>query len=435
MRDGILDVPTTIRARRFGPKRFKGTAVSFDRVSLSGCGSPLISRVMAAALLVCASMVLGQQVVPANAGPWPGLNYTNYRVASVPWSIHVVQVDRTRAQYAIHSVHAQGMAVGLGTLSAMIDSMKPAYGPPAAAVSGDFYQRDRAYAGLPRGLQIKDGEVLSAPSGSVSFWIDAQEQPHATNVQSLFRVTWPDSQETPFGLNGNRRANEIELYTPAIGTSTRTVGGRELLLTPEARTWLPLRMGRTYSARVREIRDRGNTPLEPDIMVLSLGPSVAPNFANIGPGAILRLTTASSPSLLGAVTAISGGPVLVRNGKPQRIRSADTDSYVFTSMSERHPRAAIGWNQRGFFLVEVDGRQRYLSVGMDLDELASFMAKLGCEEAMNLDGGGSATFWYNGRVRNSPCDGHERNIANALVVVTKTNRISFPDRHASSDGN
>jgi exopolysaccharide biosynthesis protein len=38
---------------------------------------------------------------------------------------------------------------------------------------------------------------------------------------------------------------------------------------------------------------------------------------------------------------------------------------------------------------------------------------------MNLDGGGSATLWYNGQVRNRPCDGHERLIANALVAVQK----------------
>ena len=90
---------------------------------------------------------------------------------------------------------------------------------------------------------------------------------------------------------------------------------------------------------------------------------------------------------------------------------------------ERHPRAAIGWNQNDFFLVEVDGRQRSLSVGMTLEELADFMVDLGCQEALNLDGGGSATLWYNGEVRNSPCDRAEREIANCLVVV-KRNGVS-----------
>ena len=88
-------------------------------------------------------------------------------------------------------------------------------------------------------------------------------------------------------------------------------------------------------------------------------------------------------------------------------------------MLERHPRSAIGWNKNWFFLVEVDGRQRDLSVGMTLDELSNYLVKLGCEEALNLDGGGSATIWYQGEVRNSPCDGYERPIANSLVVLRK----------------
>ena len=36
---------------------------------------------------------------------------------------------------------------------------------------------------------------------------------------------------------------------------------------------------------------------------------------------------------------------------------------------ERHPRSAVGWNADSYFLVEVDGRQRGLSVGMTLEEL------------------------------------------------------------------
>ena len=56
---------------------------------------------------------------------------------------------------------------------------------------------------------------------------------------------------------------------------------------------------------------------------------------------------------------------------------------------------------------------------MTFPELADYMAKLGCDEALNLDGGGSATFWLYGQVVNSPSEGHERETANGLVVVRK----------------
>jgi exopolysaccharide biosynthesis protein len=89
-------------------------------------------------------------------------------------------------------------------------------------------------------------------------------------------------------------------------------------------------------------------------------------------------------------------------------------------MYERHPRSVLGWNSTHFFLGEVDGRQRRLSVGMTLEELGEYMARMGCSVAMSLDGGGSATLWFDGRVRNSPCDGAERPVANGLVVTRKS---------------
>ena len=85
----------------------------------------------------------------------------------------------------------------------------------------------------------------------------------------------------------------------------------------------------------------------------------------------------------------------------------------------RHPRTAFGWNKDYYFLVEVDGRQSNISVGMTFPELADYLVKIGCQEAMNLDGGGSATLWALGAVRNNPSEGDERPSANALVVVRR----------------
>ncbi len=87
---------------------------------------------------------------------------------------------------------------------------------------------------------------------------------------------------------------------------------------------------------------------------------------------------------------------------------------------QRHPRSAFGWNDRYFFLVEVDGRQIDLSLGMTFQELTDYMLKLGCDYAMNFDGGGSAALWAFGDIRSSPSEGKERPSPNALVVVKTT---------------
>ena len=57
----------------------------------------------------------------------------------------------------------------------------------------------------------------------------------------------------------------------------------------------------------------------------------------------------------------------------------------------RQPRTAIGVRDDGrtLYLVAVDGRQPGHSLGATLGELADIMIELGCEAAMNVDGGGS----------------------------------------------
>ena len=143
-------------------------------------------------------------------------------------------------------------------------------------------------------------------------------------------------------------------------------------------------------------------------MVLSLGPRISP-VPKLAAGTLLQISTAATADFSGAKTGLAGGPTLIRGG-------AVVQSNGFQM---RAPRTAIGWNKDYFFMVEVDGRQRNLSVGMTFPELADYMLKLGCEEAINLDGGGSSTMWVLGNVQNSPSEGQERPGANALVLVRK----------------
>jgi exopolysaccharide biosynthesis protein len=42
---------------------------------------------------------------------------------------------------------------------------------------------------------------------------------------------------------------------------------------------------------------------------------------------------------------------------------------------------------------------------------------MGCTDALNLDGGGSSTLWARGQVMNTPCEGSERPMGNALLIT------------------
>ena len=393
------------------------------------CGRPQGGRWNCLAALSLALLVgfqeLGcaEDLVAPQASSLPGLTYTNRLIHAVPWSIHVVRLERTNSLYEIHTMHAGGKAIGLDTLSGQVAGFDGRFGTVVAAINGDFYHRDGTYAGAPLGLQVAEGELLCAPSGGSSVWLDAQGQPHLGKISSAFQVVWPDGSASRFGLNGERRSEGLELYTQAVGRSTRTAGGREIILeTGGSGSWLPLRVGEVYSARVREIRQAGNTRIEPGTMVLSAGPAIAPRLPSLSISNVLQLSTATVPALRGVRAAISGGPILVSNGLPQKGSAAHAMGYRQQAMEQRHPRAAVGWNQQYFFLVEVDGRQWDLSVGMSLDELSDYLVRLGCEQAINFDGGGSATLWFEGEVRNSPCERAEREISNCLAIIKRESR-------------
>jgi hypothetical protein len=89
-----------------------------------------------------------------------------------------------------------------------------------------------------------------------------------------------------------------------------------------------------------------------------------------------------------------------------------------------HPRTAVGIADGGkrLVLVVVDGRNKQKAVGMSLTQLAKVMLDLGCESALNLDGGGSTAMVLRDpktgeqKVLNNPSDGRERSVANVLGV-------------------
>jgi hypothetical protein len=380
------------------------------------CSHALRKLLVLVTFLALASTLLG---ATPNSAPPAGLSYTNYIIDNVPWSIHVVLMDRSDPSLEIRSVHAGNKALGMDTLSAQI-AMVTNLGVPVAGLNGDFYQRDNAFAGDPRGLQIVDYEVISAPDGGTCFWLSNSGEPHIDTVESRFTVTLPDGTTKPFGLNGALPRDGFELYTPSVGETSHTGKSLELILEKQdGSPWLPLRMQSACTARVREVRQTGNAPLSNDTMILAVGPVLAKTLPPPPPGSVIRISTASLPAMSDAKAAIGGGPALVHSHSKLKIKAAGTGSFEYTSMSERHPRSALGWNQKNLFLVEVDGRQKQLSVGMTLDELGAFLFKLGCDEAVSFDGGGSATLWYDGQVRNSPCDGKERPIANSLIVLRR----------------
>ena len=122
-------------------------------------------------------------------------------------------------------------------------------------------------------------------------------------------------------------------------------------------------------------------------------------------------------------TDITGGGVcLVRGGE-----AVDN-----TSNMDTHPRTCIGVKEDGTLVfVTIDGRQDNRNMhGMAYNEMSATMLYYGCEEAYNLDGGGSTTMIIRNQygdfdVMNSPSDGTERHDSNSLLIVVPEMSLSL----------
>ncbi len=113
------------------------------------------------------------------------------------------------------------------------------------------------------------------------------------------------------------------------------------------------------------------------------------------------------------------GPLLLRNDLRQ-----PADSSFCTA---RHPRTFVGITiDNKLILATVDGRTPQ-SAGMTCTEMQTLMIDLGCDDATNMDGGGSSTMWVAGEaysgVVNYPSDNGrydhigERSVSNGIAII------------------
>lgn len=105
----------------------------------------------------------------------------------------------------------------------------------------------------------------------------------------------------------------------------------------------------------------------------------------------------------GAQQVLSFGPALVKDGEVSVTQGEEVGKAMASN-----PRTAIGQiDDLHYVMVVADGRTEE-SAGLSLYQMAEFMKSLGVKTAYNLDGGGSATMVFNGKVINQPTTGGSR---------------------------
>lgn len=114
---------------------------------------------------------------------------------------------------------------------------------------------------------------------------------------------------------------------------------------------------------------------------------------------------------------VAGGASLVREGEDPEGFSAGSRQFDSDITAGRYPRAALGLGGGELIAVVSEGRADD-QAGLALGELAEGMVSLGATEAINLDGGGSASLVIGGELRNTPREEHGREIAGGREVAT-----------------
>jgi exopolysaccharide biosynthesis protein len=344
-----------------------------------------------------------------------GVRYEK-RILEGPLCIHILEVDPRFVR--IESTHAEP---GILSLEKVTDIAKKnnAY----AAINGGFFRMHGDYAGTSSGILKIAGEWISSPRlGRAAIgWNRKTQKP------LIDRISWKASLKLgnfsiPIdGLNQPANSKNVILYTSSFSLHTLT-----------EKNSLDLQFDQNW--KLLAIHREGQTPIPPQGYVLAIGKdrgafTTEPSVNTYGE-LFFRIYPLFAPETEETWNnfddIVNGTPLLVHGGKI--IQDFSEEKTLHSFLVEKHPRTAIGIKPDGtWILVVVDGRQPELSLGLTMEELAELMANLGCSSAMNLDGGGSTTFYYDGKILNSPSLssednrilGEERPVSDAILILEK----------------
>jgi flagellar hook assembly protein FlgD len=374
----------------------------------------LIAVLLAAAVVsAVASVATGgsRQESISTSTLMPGVTYSREVdfTSRGPIVLDVVTAPKpTGATYSLAPALSNDQLLGKETLSQL--STRVAVGAATVAIDGDYFNRA---SGAPSGILIQNGVLESAPSsGRSSLSIAADGTLNAARV--ALAGTWQgNGQRRPLLLNTPMGKGKFTLYTPAYGSTTpRESGVVEAVIGqfPSARPGAPL------AGSVTQVTAAGPTqiPSGGAVLVARGSQSTAQLRAEAPVGQQVAALLSLSPDWSGLASAIGGGPLLVRNGKP--VFHAN-ESFDPRRLNSRQPRGAIGQLPDGrIVLVAVEGTNPAYSIGMSSYELAVELSRLGATTAFGLDVGRAAGIAFNGKLLTRPSGGSEAKLSDALVL-------------------
>ena len=365
-----------------------------------------------------------------------GILYSHFKVgtAAGPLNVHHLSVDLSNPTVRAGAGLAHNRLMSDDeTVSSMV-----ARSGAIAGVNGDFF--DIRGSGIPLNIVVRDGELVRSPTAWVAFAIRKDGRPRIDRFKWTGTVVLSRTGESHAlaGYNAGLPSDGLMVISDALGYGAPAPepGMRQTVaeLAPAGSPAAPVRPGKApgvpgaatpdlYTVKQVWVQQAFYAPF-PAGEILLVGRGRAANWIRdkVPAGTEVQVNLTTDPDWHELRAAIGGGPVLVQCGRVVN----DPHPPSPGERNVRFPVTALGILKDGrtVILVEVDGRQPHLSIGLTQPQLAAYMNWLGASEAMAFDSGGSATMVVRlpGRphpaVVNSPSDGHERRVANALLFYS-----------------
>lgn len=340
----------------------------------------------------------------------PGVTYRMQVRPEGPFLVNAVRVS-TRAKGVLMTgelaqggvFEPEGEHLGRTTLS---DTMKRTRA--LVGINADYFP----FTGDPLGAMVKDNELISRPfpGRAVLCWGDGFIK--TAYLGFAGSVRFANGIQSLGGLNEECLNDMVVLNTPTARYATASDVADHVVLEMSEK----ISPTGSWKFKVKRlVTDKKWIKLEENEGSLTYRGKPGDRMNYLRPGDEVTVNIdCTGADWKKTKEVVAGGPLLVANGK--KYVPYKEEGFTEGFATKRHPRTAIGKANNGdVWFVTIDGRQG-VSEGMTLDELAGLMLEFGCVEAINMDGGGSATLSVRSLVVNRPSGGAERQIANALLV-------------------
>jgi hypothetical protein len=362
---------------------------------------------LAAALAPAPALAQGTELMP-------GVTYER-TVEFTPHGVVVLNVITAPRPGDQNGLYALAPVVAHGTVTGGTESVPQLERDASASATVAGVDGDPVHAadGAPSGILLQNGVLQHPPlAGRSSIGVDTAGLLHVDRVR--FFGTWQGGGQRRAldGLNRTPAPGEVVLFTPAYGARTpAVVGAAEAVLEP----FPAATPNADLAATVAAAGNGGGEAIPADGAVLmATGAAAARLRAEAPVGSVVHARLILQPSWGGVTTALGGGPLLVRAGKPV---FRTTEDFTNDQVTSRAPRAAVGQLADGrILLVAVDGGRPGYSVGLTSYELAQALVGLGAVTAAGLDSGDAVTMAFDGTLLDRPSGPAPRPVKEALLV-------------------